>query len=223
MRGAERNGSCSKKKKERQKKEPVSGKKGISGVLEANTSEAHTHTHSFQLFSFCVCVTLFSHYLRMEFPMSTFMRLPSLFSLSLHLSLFLYCCVASGDTVMCPPSVPPSLSLSLCPCHLQLLCETRHTAWGREGGREGETQAGKRGKRERQKREKDRQLYRQTEGINIWCHVKKNRITTDHMCGQHVKTKSAEVMFTSLTIRRNPLIMLWGKQQKDYVSNLVHA
>lgn len=151
MRGAERNHSCS-KKKERQKKEPVSGKKGISGVLEANTSEAHTHTHSFQLFSFCVCVTSFSHYLRMEFPMSTFVSLPSLFSLSLHLSLFLYCCVASGDTVMCPPSVPPSLSLSLCPCHLQLLCETRHTAWGREGGRERHRQ----GREEKEKGKKER-------------------------------------------------------------------
>lgn len=87
---------------------------------------------------------------------------PSL-SLSLHLSLFLCCCVAPGDTVMCPPSVPPSLSLSLCPCHLQLLCETRHTAWGREAGRVGETQGGRERKERGQGRgrRRERQLYRQ--------------------------------------------------------------
>lgn len=144
------------KKKERQKKEPVSGKKGISGVLEANTSEAHTHTHSFQLFSFCVCVTSFSHYLRMEFPMSTFVSLPSLFSLSLHLSLFLYCCVASGDTVMCPPSVPPSPSLSVpvtfnCSVKLDTL-----PGAGREGGRD--TGREERKKRKAKKRERQTAL-----------------------------------------------------------------
>lgn len=96
-----------------------------------------------------VCVTLFVHYLFMEFPVSTFV---SLFSLSLHLLHFLYCCVAPGNTVMCPPSVPPSLSLSLCPCHLQLLCETRHTARGREAGRERWREGGKRGK-EREERQ----------------------------------------------------------------------
>lgn len=88
---------------------------------------------------------------------------PSL-SLSLHLSLFLCCCVAPGDTVMCPPSVPPSLSLSLCPCHLQLLCETRHTAWGREAGRVGETQGGRGGGGKRGRGGGgggQRQLYRQ--------------------------------------------------------------
>lgn len=81
-----------------------------------------------------MCVTLLPHYLFMEFPVSTFHESFVSLSLSLHLLLFLCCCVAPGDTVMCPPSVPPSLSL--CPCHLQLLCETRHSAWGREGGRD---------------------------------------------------------------------------------------
>lgn len=67
---------------------------------------------------------------------------------------------------MCPPSVPPSLSLSLCPCHLQLLCETRHTAWGVEGQRGGGRQGEMHGGREDRKRE-DRQLYRQIERISI--------------------------------------------------------
>lgn len=119
-----------------------------------------THTHSLLLTQIST-LTLFFHYLFMEFPMSTFVSLSTLFSLSLHLSLFLYCCVAPGDTVMCPPSVPPSLSLSLCPCHLQLLCETRHTAWGtkggREAGREGKIEGGREGGERKREREKERQ------------------------------------------------------------------
>lgn len=75
-------------------------------------------------------------------------------SLSLHLSLFLCCCVAPGDTVMRPPSVPPSLSL--CPCHLQLLCETRHSAWGTEAGRVGDTQGGREGREKKRDSFKDR-------------------------------------------------------------------
>lgn len=149
----------------------VRDKKYKSADLEANACDTHTLTRTNKHFC-CFCVTLFLHYLFMEFPMSTFVSLSSLFSLSLHLSLFLYCCVAPGDTVMCPPSVPPSLSLPLCPCHLQLLCETRHTAWGREAGWEGELEGGREEREEKRegKMETDKQLYRQTEGINIWCH-----------------------------------------------------
>lgn len=125
-------------------------KKWSSVDLRANTYV----TPTFQL---CVCNFIFPLPVY-GIPYEYFRESPSL-SLSLHLLLFLYCCVAPGNTVMCPPSVPPSLSLSLCPCHLQLLCETRHTAWGREAWRVGEIQ----GTREERKREKkkERQLYRQ--------------------------------------------------------------
>lgn len=131
----------------RTRKYAVSDKKWISSCLEANACDTLTHTLicTNTLFSY-FCATLCFHYLFMEFPMSTLASLSSLFSLSLHLSLFLYCCVAPGDTVMCPPSVPPSLSLSLCPCHLQLLCETRHTAWGREAGWEEQIEGGREGR-----------------------------------------------------------------------------
>lgn len=98
----------------------------------------------------CVCVTLLPHYPFMEFPVNTIHKSFVSLSLSLHLSVFLCCCVAPGNTVMCPPSVPASLSL--CPCHLQLLCETRHNAGGREGGRDTGREGGSRGKERREKR-----------------------------------------------------------------------
>lgn len=124
-------------------------KKWSSADLQANTYV----TPVFQLF---VCNFIFPLPVY-GIPYEHFRESPSL-SLSLHLSLFLYCCVAPGDTVMCPPSVPPSLSLSLCPCHLQLLCETRHTAWGREAGRVGEIQGGREGREEKREGKRETAL-----------------------------------------------------------------
>lgn len=157
-------------------------------------SHAHTHIQS-QTFQVLLCNFIFQLPVY-GIPHKHFRE--SLLSLSLHLSLFLYCCVAPGHTVMCPPSVPPSLSLSLCPCHLQLLCETRHTAWGREGGREGETEGGWEG-RKRGKRRRDRQLYRQTEEINIWHHVKraeKSQVSwVVLICTIQPKTHKSQIMW----------------------------